>query len=205
MSTPESISDQNGQDVKMKPSINSPTACATPIGYNSDSMDLKPRAPSKDSGISQVFFPDDFDSDVNTLSPIWNKKDSVPVVTGRPKRIRWIKFVTFWMIVVLVAVLLQYYRNSVLEIHTHVLERAMESVKDFLPHLVLVCAILVSSLLLLCYDCFYERPLGTDKFSGVVNHEVSNVGTSNVHNVDRKEQYTAKSSSRDFPCRKTFS
>ncbi|KAH3739523.1 hypothetical protein DPMN_046175 [Dreissena polymorpha] len=73
----------------MKPIINSPTACSTPIGYESDSKDLKPRAPFKDSGISQVFFPDDFDIDVNTLSPIWNKKDNViPVVTSRPKRRR---------------------------------------------------------------------------------------------------------------------
>jgi hypothetical protein len=70
-----------------------------------DSKDKKPCASTSDSGISQVFFPPNFDSDVNTLSPIWSEKDSVSVFTNKPKR-RWIKFLVFWIAVVLVAIIL---------------------------------------------------------------------------------------------------
>jgi hypothetical protein len=94
MSAFENVSIQMNQGIDKEQTINSPTSCSNPMKDQMDSKDKKPHTSSSDSGISQVFFPPNFNSDVKTASLIWSANDSVSVFTNKPKR-RLIKFLVF--------------------------------------------------------------------------------------------------------------
>jgi hypothetical protein len=52
MSALENVSKQTNQGVDKEPTINSPTACSTPMKDQMDLKDKKPCASTSDSGIS---------------------------------------------------------------------------------------------------------------------------------------------------------
>ena len=140
------------------------------------------------------------------LSPIWSdvRSERHSVRNDRPSRI-WCKFLTFWMVVIFVFLAVYFGGKKFMAIGSHTVEVLTGYFHEFLPHFVLVCIFLLSSLVLVCYSSCSHKSTNTIRNSpSKLKLTEAGSGISTAGKSESNMQLTAKRS-RDFPCRRTFS
>ncbi|MCG7878550.1 MAG: hypothetical protein N0C90_19795, partial [Candidatus Thiodiazotropha endolucinida] len=190
----------NGDDVNMLTS-----KCSTPALHGSRALSPSSDALSKDSGISQVFFPSDFEGNSvsgSPLSPVLedNARIRNATVRGRSRRsCSWIGFILIWIGILLVAVMVHYGSIKIQEYKVVVYDFLAYHGWKCLAYICCAAIALLSILVKICLD------RGDSQSLCEVITEQSNSSAEESKPAGNRASVSAAATHRDFQCRRTFS
>ena len=193
--------------------------CSTPAVHGSRMVSPRSDALKKDSGISQVFFPHDFnghsvvDSPISPVLADIDKTRTSPVkskIRRSRRSCTWIGLFLSWIGLFLLAVVISYYSLQIQEYKSVVSDFFSYHFWKFLPYSCLLVIVLLSLLINLYLDRDNSQSQNEER-SGYNDKDESNTATCRNSSAEvRNSENTRTSDSRttahrDFQCRRTFS
>lgn len=178
--------------------------CSTPAAHGDRTTSPRPDVLSKDSGISQVFFPPDFEGNSTVgspLSPVLVDNVYVmntPVEHRSRRNCTWIRFILLWVGVLLTAFVIHYGSMKFWEYKTAVSDFVSYHGWKCCAYVALVCTFLLSFLMKCCYDRKCSQSLNEESSGHIAKNTESN-------RTGQRPSASATTTHRDFPCRRTFS
>ena len=202
-------SNQPGQDENGDYPEYSPTMCSTPADYGIESKSSKPFAFTSDSKQNQVFFPADFNTAAvsrSHSSPFPDEKAAVKCVPvgWKGQSHVWKLFLFLWIGIILVFILVSYFAEKINQWMCYTMECVREYVGDNRTLTLLFSGFVLSFLSVLLYSVMWCPSKHADyaRDDNLVS-QIPQHSNQIVHNSDDGKH--AKSSSYNFPCRRTFS
>lgn len=192
-------------------------SCSTPAVNGSRTLSPRSDALSKDSGISQVFFPPDFEENTvsgSPLSPVLvdnAKIRNAPLRRRSSRSCTWIGLILSWVGVLLVAMAIHFGSLKIQKLRVVVGDIVSYHGWKCLVYLGCVAIVILSIVLKICLDrrdsqqLLYEETTGhvNENESAIVEHK--NSSAEEGKSTDTKPSTSVTTTHRDFQCRRTFS